>query len=455
MGRVVRMAAPLAPDFAEAVLWQQQAAADPGPTADTELTAVGGRGLPDRADAVVIGAGYAGVSAARELAAAGRDVLVVDAHPVGWGASTRNGGMVIPELKAGPAALERSLGPLGRRLYAEVNEAFDHVETLTGGPEPQISCDYRRTGKLYLAHAARVVPALQAMAREHGDELGEPVRFVPRAELGAEVGSLAYHGGVVFERTGGLHPARFHRGLVARARDAGARIAGGVRVCSVTRGAGDRAGHRVTVDVGPGTTREIEAGEVVVCTNAYADDAVPALARRVLPVGSFIIATEVLDPELARSVSPRGRMLVDSKNFLYYWRLTPDGRVLFGGRRSLAPSSLAQAREFLYASMVRVHPQLAGVAVARTWGGDVAVTLDRLPHVGRVDGAWYATGCNGSGVALNAWLGKRIGRHLVGDGPPPAFAELTHRPIPLHRWRRAYLPAVGLFYRWQDRGFRP
>ena len=449
------MAAPLAPDFAEAVLWQEQVPAPHATDAERPPVAARRQDLPYRADVVVVGAGYAGVSAARELAAAGRDVLVLDAQPVGWGASTRNGGMVIPELKAGPAALERSLGPLGRRLYAEVNEAFDHVEELTAGPTPPIACDYRRTGQLYLAHAERVVPALQAMAREHGDVLGEPVRFVPRAELGAEVGSLAYHGGIVFERTGGLHPARFHRGLVARARDAGARIAGGTRVRSIARRGGNGAGHRVTAEVGRGTTHRIDAADVVVCTNAYADDAVPALARRVLPVGSFIIATEVLDPELAHSVSPRGRMLVDSKNFLFYWRLTPDRRVAFGGRRSLARSSLAQAREFLYASMVAVHPQLAGVPVARTWGGDVAVTLDRLPHVGRVDGAWYATGCNGSGVALNTWLGMRIGRHLAGDGPPPAFAELPHRPIPLHRWRRAYLPAVGLYFRWQDRGFHP
>ena len=447
------MAAPLAPDFAESVLWQEQAPAHDEPGAEPQGPAAR-RDLPDRADVIVVGAGYAGVSAARELAAAGRDVLVLDAHPVGWGASTRNGGMVIPELTAGPAALERSLGPLGGRLYAEINEAFDHVEELTAGSAPLIACDYQRTGQLYLAHAARLVPALQATAREHG-ELGEAVRFVPRAELGAEVGSLAYHGGVVFERTGGLHPARFHRGLVARARDAGARIVGGTRVRSIARRAGNGAGHHVIAELGDGATHEIEAAEVVVCTNAYADDAVPELARRVLPVGSFIIATEVLDPELAHSVSPRGRMLVDSKNFLFYWRLTPDGRVVFGGRRSLAKSSLAQAREFLYASMVAVHPQLAGVAVARAWGGDVAVTLDRLPHVGRIDGAWYATGCNGGGVPLNTWLGMSIGRHLAGDGPPPAFAELPHRPIPLHRWRRVFLPAVGLYYRWQDRGFRP
>ncbi|HEX6570351.1 MAG TPA: FAD-binding oxidoreductase, partial [Acidimicrobiales bacterium] len=149
------------------------------------------------------------------------------------------------------------------------------------------------------------------------------------------------------------------------------------------------------------------------------------------------------------------RMLVDTKNFLFYWRLTPDGRLLFGGRRSLAPSTVSQARDFLHASMLRVHPQLAGVAVDRAWGGEVAITLDRLPHAGRIDGGWYATGCNGSGVALNTWLGARIGQHLAGEAGVPSFAELPHRPIPLHGLRRAYLPLVGLWFRWQDRGFDP
>jgi glycine/D-amino acid oxidase-like deaminating enzyme len=197
----------------------------------------------------------------------------------------------------------------------------------------------------------------------------------------------------------------------------------------------------------------VDADTVVVCTNAYADDLLPELRRRVLPVGSFIIATEVLEPDLARTVSPRGRMLVDSKNFLFYWRLTPDRRVLFGGRRSLAPSTIPQARDFLYRSMLRVHPQLAGARIERAWGGNVAVTIDRMPHVGRLDGAWYVTGCNGSGVALNTWLGARMARHLLGEAALPSFADLQHRPIPLHRARAAYLPLVGLWFRWQDRGF--
>ena len=423
------------PSYREAVLWQEQAEfPDPPPTPP-----------PRSADYVVVGAGYAGLSCARDLARAGRSVVVLDAHRAGWGASSRNGGMVIPELKAGPGALARTYGPLGRRMYHEVNEAFDHVEHLISAES--IDCDYSRTGQLFVAHAERLVASLMAMAREHGEELGEPVRFVPRDALGDELGSTAYAAGLVIERTGGLHPARFHAGLFRLALAAGATVSPATAATAIERGGG-RAGFRVVTPRGA-----VDAYAVVVCTNAYADGLLPELRRRVLPVGSFIIATEVLEPDLARSVSPRGRMLVDSKNFLFYWRLTPDRRLLFGGRRSLLPSTIPQARDFLYAAMLRVHPQLAGTRIDRAWGGNVAVTVDRLPHVGRFDGAWYVTGCNGSGVALNSWLGARMARHLLGEAGLPSFAELQHRPIPLHRARAAYLPLVGLWFRWQDRGF--
>ena len=140
------------PSYREAVLWQEQAEFPDLPTASP----------PQSADCVVVGAGYAGLSCARDLARSGRSVVVLDAHPAGWGASSRNGGMVIPELKAGPAALERSYGPLGRRMYDEVNQAFDHVEGLIRAES--IDCDYSRSGQLYLAHAERVVASLMAMA---------------------------------------------------------------------------------------------------------------------------------------------------------------------------------------------------------------------------------------------------------------------------------------------------
>jgi glycine/D-amino acid oxidase-like deaminating enzyme len=210
----------------------------------------------------------------------------------------------------------------------------------------------------------------------------------------------------------------------------------------------DRPVGRFAIAVDGGTIR---ADHLIVATNAYADALLPELARRVLPIGSFIVATEPLDPAVAAEISPRRRMFVDTKNLLFYWRLSPDGRLIFGGRRSLGHATVAEAADYLTASMRRIHPQVAEASVTHRWGGSVAITLDRLPHVGRLRGAWYATGCNGSGVALNTWLGHRLAQVVLGEAPPPSFVELRHRPIPLHRWRRAYLPLVGQWFRYLDR----
>lgn len=422
----------VSPTYAEQVLWQAQAPPRAVPAA----------ALPASADAVIVGAGYAGLSAARELAGRGFEVVVLDKEAIGWGASTRNGGMVIPELKAGPAALRREYGELGERMYVEVNEAFDLVESLV--VDERIDCAYERSGQLYLAHRARLVPRLRAMAAEHA-ERGESVWFVPGDQLADEIGTAEYHAGVVLERTGGLQPAAFHRGLVDGATAAGASLHGNITVRAVERRPG-WSGRRVVTSAGP-----VDARVVVVCTNAYADGLLPALRRRVLPVGSFIVATEVLPAALAAAVSPRGRMFVDTKNFLFYWRLTPDGRVAFGGRRSFAPTTTTDARDFLMGELARIHPQLDGVAVEYAWGGDVALTLDRLPHVGELDGVWYATGCNGSGVATNTWMGSRLARALCGDAELPSFASLPHPTIPAWRFRNAYLPLVGRWYLAQDR----
>jgi len=426
----------LAADYVEAVLWQQQA----------QPPVVEVHPLPGQADVVVVGAGYCGLSAARELARRGRTTVVVERDPLATGASTRNGGMVIPELKSGPAGLAQRYGPVGERMYDEVNEAFDQLEALVA--TEAIDCRYRRDGQLYLAHNQAHVEGLAAMADEHGGERGEAVRFVSRDGLADEVGSDAFYAGVVLERTGGLHPARYHAGLARLALEAGVDVHD--RTTALAIEPRPQGGHQVTTDRGT-----IEAGDVIVATNAYADALVPWLARRVVPIGSFIIATEVLDPGLAASVSPRGRMMVDTKNLLFYWRLSPDGRVLFGGRRSLAPSSIAEARDFLYGSMVGIHPQLAGTRISHAWGGHVAMTLDRMPHFGRVPsgpglGALFATGCNGSGVALNSWMGTRAADVVLG-GPPPALSEIRFPAVPLHRARRAYLPLVGQWFAWEDR----
>ena len=440
MTRASASPAPLASGYQERVFWQTQA--DP-PTIEPHA-------LPAEVDVVVIGAGYCGLAAGRDLARAGRSVVVIDRDPIGVGASTRNGGMVIPELKAGPSTLVEKYGPVGQRLYEQVNEAFDHVEALIA--DEAIDCDYSRSGQLYLAHNRAHVAGLQAMAAEHGGELGEPVHWVPRDELADEIGSTSFFGGVVLERTGGLQPARFHAGLARLAIASGADVHDRTTALRLERRTGSgRVGFAITTNRGT-----VAAADVIIATNAYADGLVPWLRRRVVPVGSYIIATEVLDPEVARSVSPRDRMLVDTKNFLFYWRLSPDGRMIFGGRRSLAPASIPDARDFLHASMVRLHPQLREAALEFAWGGNVAITLDRLPHFGQVPkgqaaGAWFATGCNGSGVALNTWLGAQAAAVVAHGAEPPAFAEIPFPAVPAHALRSAYLPIVGQWFGFQDR----
>lgn len=418
--------------FAESVLWH----------VDTHLPPTPLRDLPHEADLVIIGAGYAGLAAAREAARRGLHTVILEAGQLGTGASTRNGGMVIPELKSGPETLESTYGELGRRMYSEVNQAFDHVEQLVH--EEEIDCDYHCDGQLYLAHNSKILDKLRSTAAEH-QRTGDDVVFLEGSKVTDEIGSDQFPAALRFARTGGLQPAKFHAGLIRLAIDAGAELHPETRALKL-----DRDATKITTSVT--TSRgNIRAQHVFVATNATADSLVPGLQRRVLPLGSFIIATEPLDESTRRSITKHDRMLIDSRNFLHYWRLTPDGRLAFGGRKSLRTTTVTQATDHLYDSLMRIHPQLESVQIDFAWGGDVAMTLDRLPHVGAINGAWYATGCNGSGVALMPWLGGQMGAHIAGDGPLPSFAELKHRSIPLSRWRALWTPLVGRWFAGQDR----
>jgi glycine/D-amino acid oxidase-like deaminating enzyme len=432
------MRAPLAPGFSETPLWHT------GVTLPAELDEPGP--LPSDADVVVVGAGYCGITAAAELGRRGTAVVVLDADRIGTGASTRNGGMVIPELKHGPRELARRHGAIAGELVDAVLDAFDLVERLVG--EWSIACDYSRCGGLLLAHHERHVPGIHDAAEEWREALGEDARFLTREQLRDEIGTSTYHAGLLVDRTGGLQPAKYHAGLVHRALDSGARVHGRTRVSSITRR--PTGGYRVGTSEGV-----IDAREVLVATNAHADELVPELQRRVLPIGSFIIATEPLPRDVADACIPKRRMVYDAKSFLFYWRLSPDDRMVFGGRTSLAPTTPAQARDVLYAHMLEIHPQLAGTRVEHSWGGKVAITLDRLPHCGRVrlpDGGdvAYATGCNGTGIALATWFGWKAAAWLSGEEPPPAFAQLPFPTVPLHAWRNAYLPAVGWWLKAKD-----
>jgi len=408
-----------------------------------ELPDRSGRRLPDSADVVVIGGGYAGLSTARSLAQRGVAATLVEAHTLGFGASTRNGGIVHPGYKWGPRQLIKRYGKVvGPALYQDTLAGYETIKRVIA--DEAIDCGFREAGYIELAHAAIHVRGLR-QERDSLAEIGVESRYVPPDHLRDEVGSDVYHGALVVPGGGLLHPGRYLAGLAAAAERAGADLHEGVRATGIRR-QGDR---RFVVETERGA---IHARDVVVATNGYTDGVAPNLRRRVIPIGSYIIATEPLPEALAHELSPNGRGFFDTKNFLYYWHVSEDRRLVFGGRASFLPSSVERTAAILYRGMTRVYPRLAGARIEYAWGGNVGFTFDRMPHAGRTDdGVTYALGCCGTGVALMTNLGTQIGAWLAG-GDPPVLASLKFPLVPApYEGRPWFLPFVGEWYRFKDR----
>ena len=401
----------------------------------------GGQELPDAADVVVVGGGLTGLSAARRAAELGASVVLLEAERIGWGASGRNGGFCHPGFKQSLTALGRLHGPeRAATLYRETIEAFEHVEHLC---TTSIDADFDRSGHLVLAsapsHAAGFPAAVEAMR-----DVDMPAHVVAREDLRSEIGSDAYAGGLVVERSAGLHPGKLVAGLASLAESAGAALHEGTAAIAMRR----QADGRTVVETSRGA---LIAREVIVGTNGYTRGLTPSLRRRIMAISSFIVVTEPLPPGLAAEISPRGRTFFDTKNFLYYWRLGPDNRMLFGGRASMWPTSVAKAAAILQRAMVGVHPQLWQTPIAYAWGGRVAFTYDRMVHAGRADGVTYAVGCCGSGVAVMPWLGMRVAE-WVGGGAPPEIASLSFPLVPApYEGRAWFLPLAGEYWKAKDR----
>lgn len=396
--------------------------------------------LPERTDVALIGGGYTGLAAARVLARRGVDVTVLERHAVGWGASGRNGGFVLPGYKREPEALARRLGlDEARRLFTLSVEAVHGLEALIA--EEDIDCAYARCGAVVLAARSGHMRGLERSRRFLRGSLGLDADLLGPGEIAAEIGSTRYHGGLVDPLAGSLHPARLAAGLAGAAERAGARIVEGTELRGLRW---EGAGFALQTSGGP-----LRARQVLVATNGYTGPAVPALQRRVVPIGSYLIATAPLPPDLARRLIPRGRVLSDTKNLLFYFRLSPDGRMVFGGRAAFTPTPVARSAAILMRGMREVFPELSSTPVEYAWGGQVAFTLDQMPHAGRLEGVHYALGYCGHGVAMATWLGARVGEALAGDGTMPRLAEPFCAP-PLYRGRPWFLPLVGDYYRVRD-----
>jgi glycine/D-amino acid oxidase-like deaminating enzyme len=405
------------------------------------------RSFPERVDVAVIGAGYTGLSAACTLAKRGAKVAVFDSQTVGWGASSRNGGMVLTGLKLPAGTLIARYGKgATAQMFAASLQSIDFVEQLVR--EEHIACDFARSGHLEVACKAKHFDDFQHSAEAAARDFGHEQRIIPRQELQCEIGSQIYYGGLVDETSAGLNPARYVAGLAQAAERAGAQIFEHARVEEIQR-EGAR-GWKVSTPRGT-----LRAADVLVATSGYTSAVTPVLQKKIIPIGSYIIVTEILPEGLAQEVSPRNRMIYDSKNYLHYYRLTPDRRMLFGGRAAFFPettNTIRRSADILQRDMLRVYPQLRDTKIQYVWGGTLDFAFDIMPHAGTIDGVHFALGYAGHGVAMSSYLGDKIANAILDGGTDNPFAKIPFPGVPLgvYNGKPWFLPFAGAWFKLLD-----
>jgi glycine/D-amino acid oxidase-like deaminating enzyme len=406
--------------------------------------------LPETADVAVVGSGFCGLSAARVLAKRGARVVVLEAETIGWGASCRNGGMVLTGLKLPVTTLLARYGrETTQQMYAASLESIAVVEQIVR--EESIDCAFSRCGHLEVACKPSHFSAYAASAERMQTEFNHELRVIPKSELRREIGSDIYYGGLMDESSAGLNPAQYVMGLAQAARGAGACLCDHARVNNIAPEV-TNGGRQFRISTSRGS---LLAREVLLATGAYTTSATPALRKKVIPIGSYIIATEILPVDLVRELSPRNRMIYDSRHFLHYYRLTPDNRLLFGGRAAFFPESASTVRQsaaLLRRGMIQVYPQLRDTKVEFVWGGTLDFAFDVMPHAGAIQGMHFALGFAGHGVAAATWMGAKLAGVICGDSNDNPFSRIPFpaAPFGLRSGQTWALPLAGMYYRVLD-----
>lgn len=400
--------------------------------------------LPARVDVAIVGSGYTGLNAAIELAKNGVSVAVLDQETIGWGGSSRNGGLFSPDIAAGMTKIEKRYGNDTVQYFWQWSlEACDHIErTVTN---EGIECDFHRDGQIYLAfkpdHFIHAKSYMEYVI-EKFDHTG--VRAIEAEDLQNEIGSGSYYGGILEEAGGGADPAKYVFGIAQAAKLHGAMLVENAKVSDITRSNGS---FQVSSSKGI-----VESKEVLLATSGYTSHLVPKARYGIFPVTSCIILTEPLPLKLQQELSPNNRVFYDSKRLLNYFRLTADGRMLFGGRKSSSEdSNLMRSAKRIHRRMLEVFPQLKDTPISHTWSGYVGYTFDKMPHIGCVNGIHYAYGYCGHGLAAASYMGVEAAKLISGEQESSPFMEIPHPRYFFASFEKLFIPLGSIWYGFLDK----
>lgn len=407
-----------------------------------ETPAISQEPLPDFCDVAVIGGGFTGLSTALHLTRKTASVCVFESDMIGSGASTRTAGMVLTGFKSPPQELIRHKGiKQAVQLYKTSLAAIDFVETLI--QQEDIDCDFNRYGALWAAYSQHHFEDLVETQQLLKETFNHETYVVNRQDLPTELGTKIYHGGLVDPLSAGLNPGKLTYGLLSRTQKSGVKIYEHTPITGLIR----QNGHfQLLTPLG-----RVRATEVVVATNGYTPPFLKFLRRRVIPIGSYIIVSEPLGPALANELIPKGRMVFDTKNLLYYFRLIENNRLLFGGRTSFKRVDDRTAAEKLQQSMGMVFPQIKPFRAEYFWSGNVCYTFDHLPHLGQDGDTYYALGYCGHGVAMSIYAGYALACMIAGESIDVPFTSQKFETRIYYRKNPWFLPLAGVIYKLMDR----
>lgn len=419
-------AALLHPQFKNKPYWHEGAPRRTGPFAD----------VPRTVDVLIVGSGFTGMSAARTLAIAGRQVVVLDAGIPGDGASSRNAGFLGTSLLASFSRLRRIAGvEKAVEAYTQAKQAYEFATHLI--EQEGIDCSLEQNGRIYWAYTKAQLAGLESEFEEMQRHLGKKGRMIGPDRASGESGSRLYCGGLLLTETSSIDPAKWHDGLMRLAEAAGATVIGNVAVNKITPSG---KGHSVS------TTRgTVNAREVIVATDGYMGHETRDLRRRLLPVNVQMVATEPLAPEVVHQIVPTHRCHIDVRAMPQYWRLSPDKtRLLLCGRSGMPQGDeVAQVRAH-HENIVEIFPQLEGTRITHYWTGKTAFTADRMPHLGTCDGIHYALGFNGAGAAMGPYLGHCLASGLLGQEKCAAvFRESRFAAVPFGANGSHFVPLLS------------